>query len=59
MHYLIEEQCFHSFHQGHHIVGIKQVAHIFILSYVIFAVKVEGGNSIETLDATSKNTVSN
>lgn len=59
MHYLIEEQCFRTFHQGHHIVVIKQIAHIFVLSYVIFAVKVEGGSSIERLDAASKNTVSN
>lgn len=55
--YLIEEQCFQSLHQSHHIVVIEQVAHIFILSYIIFAVKVARGSSIEMLDAGSKNTV--
>lgn len=39
LHYLIEELCFKVFQQSHHIAVIKQVSHIFILSYVIFAVK--------------------
>lgn len=46
MHQLVSELCFRSFQQSHHIVVIKQVSHLFILSYVIFVVKAARGISV-------------